>query len=156
MSLLGEIKRRKVFQVAAVYAVVAWLIIQIVDVVSEPLSLPIWFDTVAILLLAIGFPIAVILAWAFDLTPQGIKAASEVPGSDTSQKGERQKLTYLTHGLVLIAVGFLVVDQYVFERGATLAAPTASAAGMLTTNRPVRRTNLILGSTNRHRNHNYS
>jgi len=72
MSFLGEIKRRKVFQVAAVYAVVAWLIIQIIDVVGEPLSLPKWLDTVVIVLLAVGFPIAVILAWAFDLTPDGV------------------------------------------------------------------------------------
>ena len=76
MSLLGEIKRRKVFQVAAVYAVVAWLIIQIIDVVGEPLGLPVWIDAVVIVLLAVGFPIAVILAWAFDLTPQGIKPDS--------------------------------------------------------------------------------
>ncbi len=90
MSLLGEIKRRKVFQVAAVYAVVAWLLVQIVDVVNEPLSLPDWFDTAVIMALAIGFPIAVILAWAFDLTPQGIKAASEIPGSGISPKADVQ------------------------------------------------------------------
>ncbi len=81
MSFLGEIKRRKVFQVAAVYAVVAWLTIQIIDVVSEPLNLPDWLDTVVIVLLAVGFPIAVVLAWAFDLTPEGIKAAADVQGS---------------------------------------------------------------------------
>ena len=52
MSLLREIKRRKVFQVAAVYTVVAWLLIQIIDVVNDPLSLPAWFDTVIIVLLA--------------------------------------------------------------------------------------------------------
>jgi len=73
MSFLGEIKRRKVFQVAAVYAVVAWLVIQIVDVISGPLNLPEWFATVAIVLLGIGFPIAVILAWVVDMTPQRIQ-----------------------------------------------------------------------------------
>lgn len=72
MSFLGEIKRRKVFQVAAVYTVVAWLLIQIIDVVNDPLNLPAWFDTVIIVLLAVGFPIAVVLAWAFDLTPAGV------------------------------------------------------------------------------------
>jgi len=71
-SFLGEIKRRKVFQVAAVYVVVAWLIIQVVDVVNEPLSLPDWFDTVVILLLAMGFPIALLMSWAFDLTSKGV------------------------------------------------------------------------------------
>ena len=87
MSLLGEIKRRKVFQVAAVYAVVAWLTIQIVDVVGEPLNLPGWIDAVVIVLLAVGFPIAVILAWAFDLTPQGIKVDSKARGSSVPAQG---------------------------------------------------------------------
>lgn len=57
MSFLGEIKRRKVFQVVAVYLVVSWLIMQIVDVVSEPLNLPDWFDTAVIVALVIGLPI---------------------------------------------------------------------------------------------------
>ncbi len=73
MSLPGEIKRRKVFQAAAAYAVAAWVIIQIVDVIIEPLGLPDWLDTVVIILFAVGFPIAMILAWIFDLTPEGIK-----------------------------------------------------------------------------------
>ncbi len=72
MPLLGEIKRRKVFQVAVVYAVVAWLIIQIIGEVNEPLNLPGWLDTVVIVLLAVGFPIAVVLAWAFQITPGGV------------------------------------------------------------------------------------
>ena len=72
MSLLGEIKRQRVFQVAIVYAVVAWLIIQIVGEISEPLTLPEWLDTVVIVLLAAGFPIAVILAWALQITPGGV------------------------------------------------------------------------------------
>ncbi len=71
MSFVAELKRRKVFQVAAVYLVVAWLIMQVVDMVNEPLRLPEWFATVAILLVAIGFPIALILSWAFDVTPEG-------------------------------------------------------------------------------------
>ncbi len=72
MSFIGEIKRRKVFQVAVVYAVVAWLIIQIIGEVNEPLNLPGWLDTVVIVLLAVGFPIAVVLAWAFQITPGGV------------------------------------------------------------------------------------
>ncbi len=79
MSFLVEIKRRKVLQVAAVYTVVAWLLIQIIDVVNDPLNLPAWFDTVMIVLLAVGFPIALVLAWAFDLTPAGVV---RTPASD--------------------------------------------------------------------------
>ena len=76
MSLLGELKRRKVFQVTAVYAVMAWLIIQIIDVINDPLNLPGWLDTVVIVLLVVGFPIAMVLAWAFDLTPASQRCLS--------------------------------------------------------------------------------
>ena len=72
MSFLGEIKRRRVFQVAVVYVAVAWVLIQVVDIVNDPLGLPAGFDTVVIVLLAVGCPVAVVLAWAFDLTPAGV------------------------------------------------------------------------------------
>ncbi|HEY5623038.1 MAG TPA: hypothetical protein VIV14_04700, partial [Gammaproteobacteria bacterium] len=110
-SFLGEIKRRKVFQVAAAYLVVAWLIMQVVDVVNEPLSLPGWFDTVAILLLGIGFPIAVILSWAFDLTPEGM-----VRDQGTSQASGRT-LEFVLIGLLVVAMGWVV---YRVEFGPTV------------------------------------
>ena len=127
--LPGEIKRRKVFQVTAVYAVVAWLLVQIVATVEEPLGLPTWFDTGVIVLLLVGFPIAVILSWAFELTPEGIKSSAQVPRPEASVHATGQRLTYLTHALVLTAVGFLVVDQYVVQpRSNSLAESSTSAA----------------------------
>jgi len=104
MSFLGEIKRRKVFQVTAVYAVVAWLTIQIVDVVSEPLSLPDWLDTVVIILLLVGFPIAVVLAWAFDLTPDGVVRDH---GTKTVTRGHGRRIEYTLIGLLVVAVGWI-------------------------------------------------
>ena len=65
MSFLGEIKRRKVLRVTAIYAVVAWLLVQIVATVESPLRLPEWVDTLVIVLLAVGFPIALVLACAY-------------------------------------------------------------------------------------------
>jgi len=79
MSILGEIKRRKVFQVAIAYVIAAWLIAQVVDVINEPLNLPGWFDTAVLVSLGLGFPIAVILAWIFDVTPKGVV---RTPSSD--------------------------------------------------------------------------
>ena len=76
--LFGELKRRKVFQVAAVYAVVAWLLIEIAATVEEPLSLPGWVDTFVIVILAVGFPIALILSWAYERMPAGIKVTTPV------------------------------------------------------------------------------
>ncbi len=101
MSFVSELKRRKVFQVAAVYLVVAWIIMQVVDVVNEPLRLPEWFATVAILLVAIGFPIALILSWAFDLTPDGVVKDQ---GTVTSSG---RRIEYVFIGLLIVAVGWL-------------------------------------------------
>ena len=70
--LYDELKRRKVFRVSAAYVVVAWLMIQVADIVFPRLSLPDWTITLVLILLLIGFPIAVILAWAYDVTPDGV------------------------------------------------------------------------------------
>ena len=72
-SFIAELKRRSVFKVGIAYAIVAWLLIQVIVSVEAPLHLPDWADTFTIILLVIGFPIALILAWAYELTPEGIK-----------------------------------------------------------------------------------
>lgn len=72
MSLLAELKRRKVLQAAAIYAVTAWVTVQIVATVKAPLNLPQWTDTLVIVLLAVGFPIALIVSWYFDFTAHGL------------------------------------------------------------------------------------
>ena len=72
MSLFSEIKRRHVIQVALVYAVVGWALIEIVATIEEPLGLPDWVDTLVIVLVIVGFPLALLLSWVFDLTPAGV------------------------------------------------------------------------------------
>ena len=69
MSVLGELKRRKIIQVIAVYAVVAWLVVQVITSIEHPLNLPAWTDTLVIVLLALGFPVMLVLSWAFNVTP---------------------------------------------------------------------------------------
>jgi adenylate cyclase len=81
--LLTELRRRNVFKVAVAYAIVAWLLVQVTVAVETPLHLPPWMDTFVIVLLGIGFPVALILAWAFELTPEGVKRT----GSMTRQAG---------------------------------------------------------------------
>jgi adenylate cyclase len=75
-----ELRRRKVFRVAAVYAVAAWLAIQVADAVFEPLGLPAWTLRLVIVLALLGFPLACALAWAFDVTPRGIERTPSGPG----------------------------------------------------------------------------
>jgi len=80
---LGELHRRKVLRVAASYAIVAWLLLQVAEVTFEPLHVPDWVMTMVVLLAIIGFPIALVLAWAFDLTPDGIEKDGEDVAADT-------------------------------------------------------------------------
>ena len=82
MTFLGEIKRRKVFHVAVVYAVVAWALVEIVATVEEPLGMPGWVDTLVIVLVIVGFPLALILSWVFDMTPAGVVRTQELDSSD--------------------------------------------------------------------------
>ena len=124
MSFLGEIKRRKVFQVAAVYAVMAWLVIQVIDVINDPLKLPEWMDTVVIVLLAVGFPIAMVLAWAFDLTPAGVQREAEARTIEPASQLPGQSLSVVLQALVLLAVGFLVFDHFLFSSREPLPSET--------------------------------
>ena len=80
-------KRRKVVRVAVVYSVVAWLIVEIVTAVEAPLNLPGWMDTFVIVLVLVGFPLALILSWAYDLTPTGIKRPQNYVNHDLRNFG---------------------------------------------------------------------
>lgn len=73
MSLFNELKRRHVFRVAITYIIIAWLILQVADVVLDKIGVPDWTFRVILVFLVIGFPVAVMLGWAYDLTPQGLK-----------------------------------------------------------------------------------
>jgi len=125
MSLLGEIRRRKVFQVAAAYAVVAWLLIQVVGAVEEPLSLPGWLDTVVIVLLGVGFPVAVILAWAFELTPAGLVRDEGISSRPSSN---RLGIEMVLGALLIIALGWIGYR----ELGPSDMAPRAADAAAAT------------------------
>ena len=75
-SFIEELKRRKVTRVAAAYAILGWIIIQIGEATFEALNLPEWSLAMVVVLLLFGFPIAMVLTWAFDATPQGIVKTS--------------------------------------------------------------------------------
>jgi len=122
VPLISELKRRNVFRAAAVYAVVAWLLIQIVATIEEPLGLPQWFDTAIIVLLAVGFPLVVVLSWAFELTPEGIKPSVDVPVAESITRRTGQKLNVAIIVALSLAVIFLVVDNYVLESPSTESA----------------------------------
>ena len=82
MSFWEEVKRRKVVRVAAAYSVVAWLLVEIVVTVEAPLNLPGWMDTFVIVAVVLGFPLALVLSWAYDLTPTGIERTNHLESTD--------------------------------------------------------------------------
>jgi adenylate cyclase len=82
-----ELKRRNVYKVAVAYAVVGWLLIQIATQVFPFFEMPNWGIRLVVLIIAIGFPIALFIAWAFELTPEGIKSTEDADGTAKQSRG---------------------------------------------------------------------
>ncbi len=129
MSLFVELKRRNVFRVGAAYLVVGWLLIEVADTVFPRLGLPDWTVTFVIALLLLGFPVAVFLAWAFELTPEGVKRTEEVAlqESVTPQTGRTIDRLILVGMVVVVVV--IVADRFLFkDSGPDASAPAAEQA----------------------------
>src|SRR5438445_11671006 len=110
-NFFTELKRRNVYKVAVAYAVVAWLLIQIATQVFPFFEIPNWAVRLVVLLLIIGFPVALVLAWAFEITPEGIKRTEEVDLGETVRRRSGRKLAFL-----IIAVLVLVIGVLIFQR----------------------------------------
>jgi len=117
LSLFAELKRRNVFKVAAAYIIVAWLLLQVSDTLIPALHLPEWFNSGVAFVLIIGFPIAIIFAWAFEMTPEGIKKEKDVDRSQSITNMTGQKLTNAIIGVLVLALGYFVVDKFVLDPG---------------------------------------
>src|SRR3982074_1215563 len=90
-NFFAELKRRNVYKIAVAYAVVAWLLIQVATQVFPFFEIPNWAVRLVVLLLILGFPVALILAWAFEITPEGIKLEKDVaPGESIPPRGGRK------------------------------------------------------------------
>jgi len=113
MSLIAELKRRNVFRVAAAYAVVGWLLVEVASVVLPTFDAPNWVMKVFTFLVIVGFPLALVFAWAFELTPEGIKREAEVDPAESITHVTGRKLDFAIIGLLMIAVVYLVIDKYI-------------------------------------------
>lgn len=106
-KLLNELRRRNVFRIAMVYAVVGWILMQVGIALETSLNLPDWFDTVITVFILIGFPIALILAWAFEMTPDGMKPTTNVATAERITPKTGRKLNLALMGALAIALGLL-------------------------------------------------
>ncbi len=118
-----ELKRRNVVRVAIAYVIVSWLVLQMTDVLVPLLSLPEWVGRFVFLVLLIGFPLAVFFAWAFELTPEGIKKEKHVDRSESVTHVTGRKLDFIIIGVLAFALVFFAVDKFVLDSESTPAIP---------------------------------
>lgn len=128
-GFLEELRYRNVFRVGVAYVIVSWLIAQVADLVSDVFNLPDWLMQVLIILLVLGLPVALFLAWAFELTPEGMKKAHEVPADAPKDPRAGLILNVVTMIMLLIAVGWLGWDK--FQRAPTTIAPADKSIAVL-------------------------
>jgi len=135
-KLLVEFKRRNVYKVAVAYAVMGWLLIQIATQTFPFLEIPNWAIRLVIMLVAIGFPIALILAWAFELTPEGIRRAETVTGA-TAAKSAHRAWIYVVMVAGILSIGVFFLGRYTALRtssspeSAKAAAPSSKSLAVL-------------------------
>ena len=122
-NFFAELKRRNVYKVAIAYAVVAWLLMQVASQIFPFFDIPNWAVRLVVLLLVIGFPVAMILACAFELTPEGIKRTEEVDLSKSIRRETGRKLDFL-----IIAVLLLVIAALLFQRFHRKVSPAVSSS----------------------------
>ena len=115
MSLFKELKRRNVFRVGIAYTVVAWLVAQVVDLVLENFGAPAWFMRSLLVVLAAGLPLALVFAWAFEMTPEGLKKEKDVDRSQSVTHHTGRKLDRMIIGIMAVVIAFLVLDRFVLK-----------------------------------------
>ena len=112
MSFFAELKRRNVTRVAATYAVVAWLLLQVGDTLAPALRLPDWATPLLIFFLILGFPLSLFLAWAYEVTPDGIKREESAEEAKPKSGNLGRKLDFAIIVLLAVALVYFVYDKY--------------------------------------------
>ncbi|TDJ33363.1 MAG: adenylyl cyclase, partial [Gammaproteobacteria bacterium] len=126
-GLLEELKRRNVLKVAAMYVLTGWLIVQVLDAVIPMLLLPDWVGRAILLLIIVGFPVALILAWAFELTPEGIMREKDVDRTQSITSETGRRIDFLIIGVLVVAVAYFAFDKFVMRPGVEAGSSSAVA-----------------------------
>ncbi len=127
MSLFNELKRRNVFRVGVAYGITAWLLVQVADILLETFSAPEWTMKFIVVALLIGFPLALFFAWAFELTPEGVKREEDVDRSQSIVNQTGRKLDRAIIGVLVVALGWFVWDKFGQEKGSEPFSQQAQA-----------------------------
>jgi len=130
-QLFEELKRRNVFRVAIAYIAVAWLVLQASDIVLDNIAAPPWLMKAIMFFLVIGFPIAVLFAWAYEMTPEGIKREADVDRSASITQETGHKLNRTIIAVLVAAVAFLLVDKFALQDSVSDNATTEMSVAVL-------------------------
>jgi TolB-like protein/Flp pilus assembly protein TadD len=141
-GFFAELRRRNVYKVAVAYAVVAWLVIQAASIFLPAFNAPQWAMQVVILILVIGFPIALVFSWAFEITSEGIKLESEIEADQSITRKTGRKIVAITAILAVIAAGLFVIRLVGTDRRAVRSADNTedgrrSAASLPVSNKSI-------------------
>lgn len=128
-TFFDELRRRNVFRVAAAYLVVAWLLIQVGDAVLPAFEAPDWALKTFIALIVAAFPVALVFAWAFEMTPEGVKRTEAVPREDSIAHGSGKKIDYAIVGALVLVALLIGADRLMPERGASMPGTAESVPG---------------------------
>ena len=112
MSFIQELKRRNVFRVGIAYAVASWLLLQLTEILSTLLELQTDIGKIVIILLLVGFPVALFFAWAFEMTPEGLKKEKDVDRSESIAPQTGKKLNNTILILMAMAIAYLMFDKF--------------------------------------------
>ena len=127
MTFFAELKRRNVIRVAILYLVSAWVLLQLTDVLSSLLTVPSWAGSLVVMLLALGFVPALLFAWVFEMTPEGLKLEKDVDRSSSITHESGRKINTLITVLLVIAIAGLIADRLIPEKGAGVPVTTDQA-----------------------------
>jgi len=140
LSLFNELKRRNVFRVGIAYVIVAWLVAQVLQLVFESFGTPAWAIKTVLVLLATGLPFALFFAWAFEMTPEGLKRERDVDRSQSITQHTAKKLNLMIFTVMALALAYFSYDKFVLSgdretaaiQSAMEEAASATQAGQVT------------------------
>jgi TolB-like protein/tetratricopeptide (TPR) repeat protein len=129
-NFFGELKRRNVYKVAAAYVVVGWLIVQVATQVFPFFEIPNWGVRFVILAVIVGFPIALVIAWAYELTPAGIKRAED-SGETEAPQTERRTWVFVVIVAAALSIGLFLLGRFSARTGSDESEPPRKSIAVL-------------------------
>src|SRR5213593_898412 len=118
INFFAELKRRNVYKVAVAYAIVGWLLVQIATQVFPFLEIPNWVVRLVIMLVAAGFPIAIVIAWAFEITPEGIKRTEDVDLAASARQPRKHAWIFVVIVGAALSAGLFFIGRYTARNSA--------------------------------------